>query len=151
MNFEFSFIGLLYLLMLYVPNIIWTKFQPIDYEKYSKNENKILLALERIGEVLVTIFALFCGAKFSLSLLLAISFILMIVYELYWFKYFKSNHAMKDMYADFLKIPLPGATLPVLAFFFLGIYSKSIFLIISVLILAIGHIGIHYNHKKEIE
>ena len=63
MNFEFSFVGLLFLVMLFVPNIIWSKYQPIDYD--SKDENAILLILERIGQVLVVVFALFCGNDFS--------------------------------------------------------------------------------------
>lgn len=151
MNFEFSLIGFLFLIMLLVPNMIWTRFQPKDYELYSKNENRILLALERIGEVFVSVFALFCGARFSFSALLLISFVLMILYEIYWFKYFKSSLTMEVMYGDFLGIPLPGAVLPVLAFLVIGLYSKNILLLISTLILAIGHIGIHFNHKKEID
>ena len=35
---------------------------------------------------------------------------------------------MKDMYSSFLAIPLPGATLPVLAIFLLGIYANNVFL-----------------------
>ncbi|ADC46019.1 hypothetical protein mru_0167 [Methanobrevibacter ruminantium M1] len=149
MNFEFSILGLFLLLLLFVPNIIWTKFIPKDYENYSKRENKILLILERIGEVATVVFALFCGAKFSWSLLLIIIFILMALYEVYWIRYFMSSHTMKDMCDSLLMIPLPGATLPVIAFFLFGIYSNSIFLVISSIILAIGHIGIHYNHKKQ--
>ena len=151
MNFEFSLVGLLLLIMLFVPNIIWTKFQPRGYEEYSQNESRVLLALERIGQVSVVIFALFSGARLGFSLLLIIAFILMALYEMAWLRYFKSNHEMKDFYDDFLKIPLPLATLPVLAFFLLGVYANNIFLIVSSLILGIGHIGIHYNHKKEIE
>ena len=41
MNFGFSFVGLLFLVMLFVPNILWSKCPPNDYEKYSKNEKKI--------------------------------------------------------------------------------------------------------------
>ena len=52
MHFGFSYVGLVYLVMLMLPNIIWTKNQPKDYEKYALNENKVLLAFERIGEVL---------------------------------------------------------------------------------------------------
>lgn len=54
MHFGFSYVGLIYLVMLILPNIIWTKNQPKDYEKYVVNENKILLVCERIGEVLVS-------------------------------------------------------------------------------------------------
>ncbi len=146
MNFEFSFVGLLFLVMLFVPNIIWSKYQPIDYS--SRTENKILVVLERIGQVLVVVFSLFCGNDFSWLLWIAI--ILIVLYEIYWVRYFKSRRTLKDMYGNFGFIPLPGATLPVVAFFFLGIASKNLFLSVSSVILGIGHIGIHLNHKKEI-
>ena len=58
MNFGFSYVGLIFLIMLMLPNIAWTKNQPKDYEKYVVNENKVLLTLERIGEVLVSCAAL---------------------------------------------------------------------------------------------
>ena len=155
-HFGFSYIGFIFLLMLMIPNIIWNKNQPKDYEKYVKNENKVLLIFERIGEMLVTcislIFSDFNINKISnWTIILLIAFILMILYEIYWIRYFKSNKTMKDMYSSLLKIPVAGATLPVVAFLLLGIYGKNIFLIISTIILGIGHIGIHLNHKKELE
>ena len=42
MNLGFSYIGLLYLLMLFIPNLFWTKHQPTGYEKYAVRENRIL-------------------------------------------------------------------------------------------------------------
>ena len=51
MNFGFSYIGLLYLLMLLVPNILWTRHKPVDYDKYVTRENRILAAFERIGHI----------------------------------------------------------------------------------------------------
>ena len=50
MHFGFSYVGLAYLVMLMLPNIIWTKNQPKDYEKYSLNTfmqawNEFLFAL----------------------------------------------------------------------------------------------------------
>ena len=150
MNFGFSPVGLLFLLMLFVPNIIWSKNQPKDYEQYSKNENRLLLAFERIGEVLVTVLSLFCGVGFNFSFLLILGFIFLIIYELAWVKYFRSDRTMKDMLASFLIIPVPIACLPVLAFLILGIVSGNIFLIISSIILAIGHIGIHLDHRRNL-
>lgn len=50
-----------------------------------------------------------------------------------------------------MRIPVAGATLPVIAFFLLGIYGTNPFIIISTIILGIGHIGIHLGHKKEVE
>ena len=150
MNFDFSFVSLLFLIMLFVPNVIWSKHQPKDYEIYSGNENRILFAFERVGQILVTVFSLFCGARFHFSLLLILGFVFMMLYELAWIRYFRGRNTMKDMYSDFLKIPIPLATLPVLAFFLLGITANNIFLVVSSIILGIGHIGIHLEYKKRI-
>lgn len=155
MKFGFSYTGFIFLLMLFVPNIIWSKNQPKDYDKYVKNENKILVFLERIGEVAVTCCALlFKDVDMYISSLwsvfLIIAYLLMILYEIYWIRYFKSHKTMKDFYSSFLGIPVSGATLPVLAFLSLGIYAKNFLLILATIILGIGHISIHLSHKKEI-
>ena len=120
--------------MLMLPNIIWSKNKPKGYDKYVKNENKVLLLLEWLGEMLVTclslIFSDFNINKISnWSSILLIAFIIMILYEIYWIRYFKSNKTMKDMYSSLLGIPVAGATLPVVAFLLLGIYGRNIFLI----------------------
>lgn len=154
-NFGFSYIGLIFLLMLIISNIVWSKNKPKDYEKYVKNENKVLVLFERSGEILVTCLSLvitdFNINKLSYrTIILLMAFILMVLYEIYWLRYFQSNKTMKDMYCNLLGIPLAGSTLPVVAFLLLGIYGKNLFLFISTIILGIGHIGIHLNHKKEI-
>lgn len=51
-HFGFSYIGLIFLLMLFIPNIIWTKHKPKDYEKYVVNENKVLLLFEKSDKYL---------------------------------------------------------------------------------------------------
>ena len=156
MHFGFSYVGLVYLVMLMLPNLIWTKNQPTDYEKYARNENKVLLAFERIGEVLVSCFSLIFSdfnikPWSSWSWWLVLSFVLMILYEVFWIRYFRSEKTMKDFYSRILGIPVAGATLPVLAFLLLAIYGKNIILGIAVVILGIGHIGIHLMHRREIE
>ena len=88
-HFGFSYIGLIFLLMLMLPNIIWSKNKPKGYDKYVKNENKVLLLLEWLGEMLVTclslIFSDFNINKISnWSSILLIAFIIMILYEIYW-------------------------------------------------------------------
>ncbi len=147
-NFGFSYTGLIFLLMLMIPNFIWSKNKPKDYEKYVNNENKVLLLFERFGEILVTSLSLIfsdynINQISNWTIILLIAFIIMILYEIYWIKYFKSNKTMKDMYSSLIGIPVAGATLPVIAFLLLGIYGKNVFLIIATLILGIGHIGIH--------
>lgn len=148
----FSYVGLIFLLMLLAPNLIWTKNQPAGY--HTENENKILLFLERAGEGLVTCIALLFS-DFNLrewsdwSWWLAAAVILMILYEIWWIRYFKSERTLADFYSSLMGIPLSGATLPAAAFFLLGIYGKVIWMLIASVILGIGHIGIHWQHNKE--
>jgi len=150
----FSYVGLIFLLMLTIPNLIWTKNQPKEYNY--QGENKILLAFERVGQICVTCTALIFS-DFNInnwsywSLWLIIAAIIMIMYEFWWLRYFKSNRTLKDFYSSFCGVPVAGATLPVVAFLFLGIYGKVIWLIASVIILGIGHIGIHLQHLKDIQ
>jgi len=149
----FSYIGLIFLLMLIIPNMIWIKYQPKLYN--SQNENKVLLVFERVGQVCVTgtalVFSDFNINSWSVwSLWLSVAVVLMIMYECWWIGYFKIKKTLKDFYSSFYGIPVAGATLPVVAFFLLGVYGKVVWLMISVIILGIGHIGIHLQHLKEI-
>ncbi len=154
LHFGFSYVGLIYLVMLMTPNIIWSKNLPKDYEKYAANENKVLLAFERIGEVLVSTLCLIfsdfnIGSIRPWSIVLLVSFLLMILYEIYWIRYFLSEKTMRDMYSSILGVPVAGATLPVIAFGLLAVYGGNLPMLIAVIILGIGHIGIHLNHRKE--
>lgn len=113
MHFGFSYIGLIFLILLMAPNLLWTQNKPADYDKYVVNENKILLILERIGEVAVSCLAL--------------------------------------VFSDFNIHGISAWGIWLLAaFFLLGIYGRNPFLIMAVMILGIGHIGIHLEHRKEI-
>lgn len=154
MQFGFSYVGLIYLLMLFVPNGFWAKYRPVGYDEIAKNENRVLGIFERSGEIcvstLVLIFSDFNVRICWWALFLTASFGLMILYEIYWIKYFKSEKKLQDFYTSICGIPLAGATLPVCAFFLLGVYGKNIFLMVASVILGIGHIGIHYGHWKEI-
>lgn len=153
-HFGFSYVGLIYLIMLFVPNILWTKRMPVGYS--SLGENKALVAFERCGEVLVSCCALFFDDfnvhSWSIwTLWLVASFCLMVLYEIWWVRYFRSKRQLEDFYSNLFFIPLAGATLPVFAFFLLGIYGRVIWLVISSLILGVGHIGIHIEHKMELK
>lgn len=160
-----GYVGIVFLLMLFIPNVIWTKYQPIGYELYVKNENKILGLLEKIGEVGATILLpAFTDYNFKskelgssgfyfsyLDIYIIVVFGLMILYELYWIRYFRSEHTMNDFYRGIVGIPLAGATIPVIGLLLLGVSARSIALILVSIVLGIGHIGIHYMHYIEIQ
>lgn len=153
-HFGFSYVGLIFLLLLFIPNIIWTRKKPQGYT--SEKENKVFLLFERTGEVLTTICALIFDdfnfhnwSNWTWWLIAAI--VLMVMYELWWIRYFRSRKKLSDFYSSFLGVPLAGATLPVISFLLLGIYGKVIWLVVAALILGVGHIGIHMQHSKEIK
>jgi hypothetical protein len=151
-HFGFSYIGLIYMLMLIIPNIIWSKNTPQGYDP--SGENRVLLVFERVGQMLCTaavlVFSDLNPHGFSpwIAWLFA-SALLMLLYEGYWLRYFRGGKTLSDFYRPLLGIPLPGATLPVAAFLLLGIYGKLIWLIVSAVILGVGHIGIHIGHLRK--
>lgn len=157
----FCIIGVVFLLMLLVPNILWArKAKPAGYEESAQKGNKLLLALERIGEVLMSAsLVLFTalnpkimildGVYFAWKMILWLTaFALMVLYECYWIKYFRSPKTLPDFYAPFAGFPVAGATLPVTACLLLGIYAGNAIIIGASVILGIGHIGIHVQHRN---
>lgn len=153
-HFGFSYIGMIFLLMLFIPNILWTRCQPEGYG--GTKENKVLLIFEKAGQVCVTCAAL-VFSDFNIhpwtlwNLWLFAAFAAMLLYEAWWIGYFKSEKRMKDFYSSFWGVPVAGATLPVMAFFLLGVYGKVLWMLAAVSVLGIGHIGIHLQHRKEIK
>ncbi len=151
-HFGFSYVGLLYLLMLFLPNIWWTKRQPSGYDP--GGESPLLRWMERIGQVAVTTFALifsdFNWHRFTpWNLWLLASFLLMVLYELYWIRYFRSGRTLADFYGPFCGIPVPGASLPVASFLLLSVYGQVIWMAAAAVLLGVGHIGIHLQHLRQ--
>ena len=153
-NIGFSYVGLIYLILMLVPNLIWTKHKPQGYE--TDFESTWLVIIERCGQILCTAIILFFDdtvpRMFDIwSLWLIASVSLMLMYEGFWLHYFTGEKTLSDFYAPFMGIPFPGATLPVFAFLFLGIYGRLLWLIIAAMILGIGHIGIHIQHYRQMK
>ncbi len=148
----FSYVGLIFMLMLLIPNLLWIKKQPQGYS--AEKENRFLALLERVGEALTTCCALIFS-DFNLrqwsnwSWWFVAASALMVMYEIWWIRYFKSERRLTDFYSSLLGIPVAGATLPVLAFFLLGVYGKVVWMLMASIILGIGHIGIHLQHRRE--
>lgn len=155
MHIGFSYVGCILLAMLFIPNLFWTKNKPENYDRYVKNESPPLRILERTGEAAVSVLCVMfsdfnVGTWRAWSLWLLAAGVLMLLYEAYWIRYFRSPKTMKDFYSSFLGIPVAGATLPVAAFFMLAVYGKNPFLGIAAVLLGIGHIGIHVRHQREL-
>ena len=57
---------------------------------------------------------------------------------------------MADFTASLLGVPVAGASLPVAAFFLLGVYGRVIWMLPGAAVLGVGHIGIHLCHRSKI-
>ena len=152
-HWGFSYIGLIFVCMLLVPNALWAAHRPVDYTP--QGEPRMLLAMERMGQVGVTATAL-CYSDFNphalspWSLWLLGSCLLMLLYELWRVRYFHSAHTMGDFTRSLCGVPAAGATLPVLAFCLLGIYGHVLPMLFFDTLLGIGHIGIHLYHRHQL-
>lgn len=148
-NFGFSYIGLIFLACLFIPNLFFGRHQPTD--PITVKENELFLALERVGQALCSLLVLIFdnlnlhGPRWW-NAWLGIALIFMVLYLLCWGRYFRGGHLSKDAYRPFLGIPLPLAILPVAALLALGVYGKVIVLIMAALVLGVGHIGITAQH-----
>ena len=150
-TFGFSYVGLIFIVLLSVPNVIWSFHQPKDLIKVK--ENRVLLVFERIGMVTTSICLLvFSDTNFQgwdwRSAWLFAACALMLLYEIGWIRYFARGCATRDFYGPLLLIPIPLASLPVAAACLLGIYGRLIWLVIASLILGVGHLGIHIQYYQ---
>ena len=145
----FSYIGLLFLCCLFVPNILFVKHAPKDPVHFK--QNRFLLTLERAGQALCTTVVLIFDdfnmhALSPWTLWLAAAFVLMALYLLCWARYFRGAHETMDFLRPLFGIPLPLATLPVAAVFLLSVYGRVLMLSFASVLLGIGHIGITAQH-----
>jgi len=147
----FSIVGAAFLVGLFVPNIGWAASgKPAGYSP--DLESPPLRALERIGQVLTTVAAIVFAdtnprpwSPWSWWLVAAVA--LMLAYETCWIRYFASDRTVMDFYRTMLGVPVPLATLPVLAFLLLGVYGRLVPLLAATVLLGIGHIGIHLQQR----
>lgn len=127
-HFGFSYIGVIWLILFLLPNLLRDK----NKSKDTKSENKILKMIERIGIALCSVLCLLFS-DFNIrpstvwSIWLVASAVLMVI------------HAFTGR---------RRTALPCISFLFLGIYGTNSFLITASLIFFIGRIGIHRANKN---
>ena len=154
MSFALSPLGAAYLAMLFIPNAFWARRRNRDADPAAPNENSLLVALERVGQVTTTMAVLFAPASDSPGTArvacLGASFLAMFLYELSWLRYFQTDGSVANLYRSLGPVPLPLALLPVLGFLLLALYEVHVVLLGAVVVLGVGHIGIHGQHASRL-
>lgn len=155
LHFGFSYVGLIFLFMLMLPNAIWVRHKPQDYEKYAKRENKTLLAFERIGQVLVSslvlIFRDFNIGKITLhSAFLFAAFLLMLLMRLGGFVIFAEKRRCKAFIKAYSASPSPAPFCPLPHFSCLAFTGKIRFSSCPLLSSESGISEFTYSIKKKL-
>ena len=78
------------------------------------------------------------------------AFLLMLLYEVAWVRYFRGGERLDGMYRPLGPIPVPIASLPVAALALLGVWCQSPVTVLAAMVLGVGHIGIHLEHLREL-
>ncbi len=140
----FNYYGLIAIVMILIPNIIWTIFNKnISYNDFS---NKPLHVLEQIGRYACMLFMVFnipCtyfGFWFNNAFIfyLTIGGAILVIYYLGWIIFHKNNSRTKALWLSIT---------PTLLFLFCGIMITSIPLIVFAIIFGTCHIIISYKNS----
>lgn len=155
--YRFSPLGVAYLCLLFIPNILWARRQRASPKVAAARESPVLALFERVGQAMTTMAAVVepaarhAGpARVMCLMCLMVSIVAIALYEVAWLQYFRAPIGSASIYSKLGPIPQPLAILPVLGFSLLALYQEHWVLVVSVLTLGVGHIGIHVVHAREL-
>ncbi|WP_117169478.1 hypothetical protein [Paraliobacillus sediminis] len=148
----FSLTGLLLAVLILVPNLLILIFPPTN--KLSKSDAGFLFTLlERVGQV-SCIFILVMSKENYQSINIDSLFVLfglcILFYYGLWIRYVVKGHDFKLLYKPIVLIPIPMAVFPVFAFFFVSLWSQSTYLVLAVILLAVGHFVNSWHTYKQL-
>jgi len=151
-----NILGFMLLCAVMLPNIAFLIWKPVDQKPV---KSSIWDILEHIGRIASMIFLCFDLGKPYLSTVFAskglfIAWVIStsLITGLYigiWMRYFLCGRTVELCYKSFF-IPMPLVILPVLDFLITGILGANLALIISSILLGIGHIMVSLSTKKQL-
>lgn len=153
MPFEIYPINIIIILLVLMPNILFSVFKP---RNIPKEESKTLVWLivgifESIGRMVTVVLPFFWSVSLigkNKTIVLILMGIAIILYYLGWIRYFSNNREYKLLYEPLFFIPLPMAVCPILFLLLSGFLIESWPMVIASLILAVGHLPESYRMMK---
>lgn len=136
MQYGFSYMGFLFALLVVGPSFYWINLK--GYEGYWARKSGIFQGMERIGlTASLCVMLIFRNYNYQgvngWLLFLVLAWIFLLLYELHWILCRKRGQ---------LPVVLgrvPMTVLSGLALLFLGIYGRSLYLVLSALLYGVGH------------
>lgn len=150
----FSFFGLIIVILIIIPNIIYMlKFPPKNVPRNLIEPNIIYTILERTGQIGCLTLLVITPDNFQFKssiLLISLIMICIVIYYGLWIRYIVKGQQYMYLWKPFYIIPIPLAILPIIIFLIVSILNKSILISLVTIIFAIGHITISLNNYKQV-
>jgi len=143
----FSLIGFLIAISILAPNLLMIIFPPLNTPPELKDAGIIFTVLERIGQISCITLLIISKNYFEnrpVNVWFILSALCIIAYYGLWLRYVIAGKDFTLLF-EFYFVPIPMAVLPILAFGFIAIWGKSVWLGSAVVIFAIGHIANSWN------
>ena len=138
----FSVVGLLIAVAILLPNVLLIAFPPRGRPLPSVSAGLVFTILERAGQLGCLVALVLAGEAFDgrpVAFAIVIS-VFVAAYWGLWGRYLRTRRAGL-LFSPWLRIPIPMAVFPVLAFATAALWSLSPWLGLAALVLAIGHLA----------
>jgi hypothetical protein len=141
-------------LAIFLPNLLFFVLPPRNMPANNQNNESLLLkaaeGLGRLGVLVVPVFSpIYFSSGWDISACIAMILFLLFYYA-GWVRYFVGNRDYGLLFLPMLRIPVPLAISPILYFLCGAVVLHSPFLLVSSIILAIGHIPISIVTARQI-
>jgi len=143
----FSVIGFLIALSIFAPNLLMAIFPPINTPAELKDAGILFTLLERIGQVGCLVLLAISKSSFQnrpINPWFILAALCVAAYYGLWMRYVVAGRDFSLLFA-FNSVPIPMAILPILAFAFVAIWGKSVWLGSATVLFSVGHIVNSWN------
>ena len=128
-----------------IPNLFFFLKSPVNIPAHQPKEPLLLTILERLGQIGCFLIPLFYSVSYSgvFEILASIAMAIMLVIYYYgWIRFFTHNREYRWLFYPLFSIPVPLALSPVIYFLLSSVILHSYPILLSSLILAVGHIPV---------
>lgn len=143
----FSLTGFIFAIAIFAPNLLMIVFPPLNVPAELKNAGIAFTVLERIGQISCLVLLAICKRNFdnrSFDIWFILSGICIVAYYGLWIRYVVAGRDFALLF-KFYAVPILMAVIPILAFAFIAIWGKSLWLGSATAIFAVGHIVNSWN------
>lgn len=148
----FSLIGLLITGIILLPNLLMILLPPKNAPEKIKDAGALMTLIERVGQAacfLLPVFSRDYIETAGLNCWFVLAALCVAAYDGLWIRY-GVKRDFRLLFAPFLRIPIPMAVYPVLAFAFIAVWIQSVWLGAAAAVLAVGHFANSWVSYKSI-